>query len=84
MPIGDDYGVPRGTTRLPVLRMWVLMLALPVIALVLWLVLPDSPITVGVLVIMVLAIVGSGVFWVLSARGLNEPPRRDPRPRNDA
>jgi uncharacterized membrane protein YccC len=82
MPIGDDYGLPRGASRLPVLRMWAVMLALPLLALVLWLVLPDSPITVAILVVAVIGAVGTGVFWVLSTRGLNEPPGRNPQPRD--
>jgi len=60
--------------------MWLLMLAVPAAALVLWVVLPDSPITVAILVIAVLAAVFTGVAWVLRARGLNRPPGRNPRP----
>jgi Na+/melibiose symporter-like transporter len=82
MALRDDYGIPRGTSRLPVLRMWLVMLALPVIALVLWLVLPDSPIMVAILVVAVIVAVGTGVFWVLSTRSLSEAPGRNPQPRD--
>lgn len=82
MSLRDDYDIPRGTSRLPTLRMWVLMLAIPAAALVLWLVLPDSPITVAILALAVLVAVGLGVFWVMSARGLNRPPGRHPQPRS--
>lgn len=81
MSIRDDYDVPAGTGRLPAVRMWLIMLAVPLAALVAWLVLPNSPITVAVLAVAVLLAVFTGVSWVLSARGLNRPPRRDPRPR---
>jgi hypothetical protein len=60
--------------------MWLIMLAVPAAALVLWLVLPDSPITVAILVIAVLGAVFVGVAWVMRARGLNRPPGRNPRP----
>lgn len=76
----DPYGVPPTATRLPPLRMWIVMCAVPLAALVLWLVLPDSPITVVLLALAVLGAVFAGVAWVLRARGLNRPPDRRPRP----
>jgi predicted neutral ceramidase superfamily lipid hydrolase len=81
MSLRDDYDIPKGTTRLPALRMWAVMLVFPVAALVLWLVLPNSPITVAILALAILVAVGLGVFWVMSARGLNRPPGRNPQPR---
>jgi membrane protein implicated in regulation of membrane protease activity len=81
MPITEDYGLPPGARRgLPPLRMWAVMLAIPVAALVLWRLLPDSPVTVALLVIAVLAAVAIGVSWVLRSRALSQPPDRDPRP----
>jgi uncharacterized membrane protein YccC len=82
MSLRDDYDIPRSTARLPPMRMWAVMLAIPLAALVLWLVLPDSAITVAILALAILAAVGLGVFWVLSSRGLNQPPRRNPQPRH--
>jgi hypothetical protein len=76
----ESYGVPSTAGRLPPLRMWLVMLAVPAAALVLWLVLPDSPITVAILVIAVLGAVFLGVAWVMRTRGLNRAPGRNPRP----
>ncbi|HEU4657605.1 MAG TPA: hypothetical protein VFR97_08775 [Capillimicrobium sp.] len=81
MSIREDYDIPSGTNRLPPIRMWVVMCVVPLAALILWAVLPNSPITVALLVIAVLAAVFVGVGWVMSARGLNRPPGRNPRPR---
>jgi len=47
--------------------------------LVLWRLLPDSPITVAILVIVVLGAVFTGVAWILRTRGLNRAPGRNPR-----
>lgn len=57
---------------------WLVMLAVPVIALGLWLVLPDSPITVALLAIAVLAAVFVGVGGVLRTRQVSEPPGEHP------
>jgi membrane protein implicated in regulation of membrane protease activity len=57
---------------------WLVMLAVPAIAIGLWLVLPDSPITVAVLAIAVLAAVFVGVGLVLSSRQASEPPGEHP------
>jgi membrane protein implicated in regulation of membrane protease activity len=81
MSLREDYDVPAGTGRLPALRMWIVMLVVPAAALVAWLVLPDSAVTVAILALAVLAAVFAGVHWVMTARGLNRPPGRDPRPR---
>lgn len=81
MSLREDYDVPASTGRLPAVRMWLVMLAVPAAALILWLVLPDSPITVALLALAVLVAVLAAIWWVLSARGLNRPPGRDPRPR---
>jgi hypothetical protein len=57
---------------------WLVMLAVPVIALGLWLALPDSPVTVAVLALAVLAAVFVGVGAVLSSRQASEPPGEHP------
>jgi hypothetical protein len=41
-----------------------------------------AAITVAILVVAVIVAVGLAVFWVMSSRGLNEPPRRRPQPRD--
>ena len=62
------------------MRMWVLMVGVVLLALVLWLVLPDSAVTVAILAVVVLATVFFGVWRVLSARQLSRPPGRHPTP----
>ena len=57
---------------------WLVMLAVPVIALGLWLALPDSPITVAVLALAVLAAVFISVGGVLRTRQASEPPGEHP------
>jgi hypothetical protein len=57
---------------------WVVMLAVPLLALGLWLALPDSPITVALLAITVLAAVFVGVGLVLNSRQASEPPGEQP------
>jgi hypothetical protein len=59
---------------------WIVMLAVPAIALGLWLVLPASPITVALLAIAVLAAVFIGVGLVLHSRQASEAPGRNPIP----
>ena len=54
------------------------MFALPVVALGLWLALPDSPITVALLALSLLAAVFVGVGLVLRSRELDEKPGRNP------
>jgi hypothetical protein len=57
---------------------WIVMLAVPAIAVGLWRVLPDSPITVALLAIAVLVAVFVGVGLVLSSRQASEPPGEHP------
>ena len=57
---------------------WLVMLAAPAIALGLWLVLPDSPITVAFLAVAVLVAVFVGVGAVLNSRQASEPPGEQP------
>lgn len=61
-------------------RMWALMVGVVLLALVLWLVLPDSAVTVAILAVVVLATVFFGVWRFLSARQLSSPPERRPTP----
>jgi predicted lysophospholipase L1 biosynthesis ABC-type transport system permease subunit len=76
--IRDTYDVPDETPS--PLRMWALMVGVVVLALVLWLVLPDSPVTVAILAVVVLATVFFGVSRVLASRQLNRPPGRNQTP----
>ena len=76
--IRETYDLPR---RVPVpMRQWALMVGVIVIALGLWAVLPDSPILVAVLVIVILGVVFAGVRSVLASRQLHEAPGRNPTP----
>ena len=78
MSVRETYDLPR---KPPVpFRHWALMLGVVLLALVLWRVLPNSPVTVALLAIVLLGTVFFGVWRVLSSRSLHEPPRRDPTP----
>jgi hypothetical protein len=57
---------------------WGVMLAVPLLALVLWRASPDSPITVALLAFALLAAVFTGVSLVLRSRDLSEAPREHP------
>jgi len=72
----EDYDLPE-RPPLP-FRQALVMVALPVIALGLWLALPDSPITVALLAVAVLVAVFAGVGLVLRSRELDEKPGRKP------
>lgn len=74
----EDYDLPE-RPPLP-FRQAIVMCAVPLLALVLWLVLPDSPITVALLAIALLAAVFTGVGLVLRSRELDEKPGRNPVP----
>jgi membrane protein implicated in regulation of membrane protease activity len=74
--IRETYDLP---DRAPVaFRQWALMLAIPALAIGLWIVLPDSPVVVAILVVAVLVAVFVGVQRVLASRQLSEPPTRRP------
>ena len=60
------------------MRQAMVMFALPLLALGLWLLLPDSPITVGLLALALLTAVFVGVGTVLRSRELTEKPGRNP------
>ena len=85
--IREIYELPE---RPPVpYRIWVLTIVVPALALGLWLLLPDSAITVTVLFVAVVAAVFTGVTYVLHDRELEEPPPLHPVPppsvtRNDS
>ena len=72
----EDYDLPR-KPPLP-FRQAAFMLTFVVLALVAWLLLPNSPITVGLLAVALLAVVFLGVGAVLRSRELNEKPGRNP------
>jgi hypothetical protein len=72
----EDYDLPE-RPPLP-FRQTIVMVALPVIALGLWLAVPDSPITVALLAVALLAAVFVGVGLVLRSRELDEKPGRNP------
>ncbi|MGK2938534.1 MAG: hypothetical protein ACSLFR_12140 [Solirubrobacteraceae bacterium] len=60
--------------------MWLIMLAVPVLIVGAWLLLPDSGLGVALLVLTTLAIVFLAVWRVMSLRRLAEPPGRNPVP----
>jgi hypothetical protein len=61
-------------------RVWVRCVAVPVLALSLWLVFPDSAVTLVLLFAAVVLAVFSGVWHLLSDPDLEEPPRAEPMP----
>jgi hypothetical protein len=74
--VRETYELPK---RPPTpFRQWAVMLAVPALALGLWLALPSSPITVALLAIAVLAAVFVGVGMVMRSRELEEKPGRQP------
>ncbi len=60
--------------------MWLVMLGVPVLIVAAWLVLPQTPVVVGLLALLALTAVFVGVWRVLSLRRLHEPPGRHPVP----
>ena len=77
MSLREDYDLPRRTSL--TLRMWALMVVVPLAALVLWLAAPSSPLAVAVLAIAILVLVGAGVAWAIGSRDLRRPPGRNPQ-----
>lgn len=74
----DTYDLPR---RVPVpARHWALMVGMVVLALLLWAILPSSPVSVALMVILVLGAVFLGVANVLRSRQLADPPGHNPVP----
>jgi len=76
--VRESYDLPK-RPPLP-LRQIAVMLTVLAAALILWLVIPDSPISVALLAIALLATVFIGVGMVLRSRELNEKPGRNPVP----
>jgi hypothetical protein len=77
--VRETYDIPKERPGIT-LRQWLVMLAAPLLALGLWRALPDSPITVALLAIAMLAAVFTGVGLVLNSRRLDEEPGRNPTP----
>lgn len=74
--IRRTYGLPR---RVPVvIRVLAFMLAAATVWVFLWLVLPDGPVTVVLLVLFVLGSLFAGLARIMTARELSEPPGRHP------
>ena len=71
----DDYDLPK-KPPLP-FRQAAVMLTFVALALAAWLLLPSSPITVGLLAVALLAAVFVGVGMVLRSRELDEKPGRN-------
>jgi drug/metabolite transporter (DMT)-like permease len=63
--------------------MLALVLGVIALAFVLWRVLPDSPITVALLAVAVLAAVGFGVWKLLTQPQFSRAPERRPAPPRD-
>jgi hypothetical protein len=76
--IRETYDLPKEPPS--PLRMWALIVGFIVLALVLWLVLPDSAVTVAILAVVLLAAVFVGVAGVMRSRMLSRPPQRRPTP----
>jgi hypothetical protein len=79
---GEPRWTPRPDppTRFTV-RYVAVMLAVPVLALLLWVVLPDSPVTVAILALAILAAVFLGIGGAMLRRSdLDKPPGRHERP----
>ncbi len=74
----DDYDLPK-KPPLP-FRHAVVMFSVVALALVGWLLLPNSPFSVALLAIVLLAAVFIGVGMVLRSRELDKKPGRNPVP----
>lgn len=74
--VRETYDLPR---RPPAaIRMLVFMAIFALGATFAWLLFPDSAISVAVLAVALLLIVGGGVWWIFSSRGVREVPGREP------
>jgi hypothetical protein len=74
--VRETYDLPEDAPT-PI-RLWVAMVVFAAVSLLVWLVLPHTPVVVGVLVLLLLAIAFLLVQIVLSSRELEEPPGRNP------
>ncbi|HVF76887.1 MAG TPA: hypothetical protein VNA28_01210 [Solirubrobacteraceae bacterium] len=77
--VRETYDIPKERPGITA-RQWLVMLAAPLLALGLWRALPDSPVTVALVAIALLAAVFTGVGIVLNSRRLDEEPGRNPTP----
>ena len=77
--VRETYDIPKERPGITA-RQWLVMLAAPLLALGLWRALPDSPVTVALVAIAVLAAVFTGVGLVLHSRQLEEEPGHNPVP----
>jgi hypothetical protein len=74
----DTYGLPH---RMPVFARLAAFMFTPLIVLIaLWLALPHSPAVVAILTVVTILVVGGGLWRIMSARELSEPPGRHPVP----
>jgi hypothetical protein len=77
--VRETYDIPKERPGITA-RQWLVMLAAPLLALGLWRALPDSPVTVALVAIALLAAVFTGVGIVLNSRRLDEKPGEHPIP----
>lgn len=76
--IRETYDLPR---KPPATFRFIGFLALFVVgAPLLWLVLPDGPVTVAALAIFFLLVIGFAIRAILSSRDITQPPGRNPVP----
>jgi hypothetical protein len=68
MPVHPPYTAPADAPVRSTLRFLLVLIVVPAVALLLWLVLPDSPVTVVVTFLAILALVFGGIGAVLTRR----------------
>jgi len=74
--IKESYDLPK---RLPVpMRVWLMPLIILLASVGGWLVLPRTPVTAGLLVLVIIVVVGASVFRIMTSRQLTALPRRNP------
>lgn len=78
MSLREDYDLPRRGVPLFPVWMWIVMIGGPVSMLVLWLIFPNTWITVVLLAIAVVVGVGLAIGGLLQARSLEHKPGRHP------
>ena len=76
MSLREDYDLPERTPS-PI-RIYFVMAAVLILAFAAWLIVPGA-VTVAILVIVLLGVVGFGVFKAMTVRRLQEPPGRSPQ-----
>jgi hypothetical protein len=74
--IKETYSLPK---RSPVaVRLWIVPGIITVVAFGLWLALPRTPVVAGLLVLIVIAALGSTVARILTSRQFTDLPERQP------